>query len=373
MKNTQKGFALIPLVIVLALFVIGGGVYVYVQKKQVNPLVAENMALLQATSTAQNSSSKSFDFVSVPGMSKYTDADFGFSFWYPSGWKMDEAPNTNFTIAYIGGVVKKRWELYSTIDGDHSMKIEEYYSPSASITLNAESGCPGGHCSTTYRYYFDTNAHTWMQEYPLGEGSERGDSYTVVPGTTKPADVSHNTMGGLHIFSGGFRGETMVVPLSAHNFVAVTDNPWIVGVFKPYLVKTVTALDSSVATPLNVTQQQIIIQTEKDAYQQEADRMKALRTFSITSVASSGLPSGQIYSGEKFIVSGPQIRGCEMVRPQSCNVDVWVGDKLGTFVSDPSQLTFIAPQLPPGTYNLYIMYPTTGAESQIVQVKVLSR
>ncbi len=25
---------------------------------------------------------------SVPGMSKYTDADFGFSFWYPSGWSI---------------------------------------------------------------------------------------------------------------------------------------------------------------------------------------------------------------------------------------------------------------------------------------------
>ncbi|MBI4093357.1 hypothetical protein HY417_00180 [Candidatus Kaiserbacteria bacterium] len=207
--------------------------------------------------------------ISVPAMSRYIDADFGFSFWYPSGWKLEELPNTNFATAYQGGTVKRRWQLWSMIDNDHSMKIEEYYSPSASITLNAESACPGGICSETLRFYFDASLHTWMEEYPLGVTTEReGDGiYKITPGTKIPADVSNNTMGGLHIFTGGFRGASMVIPLSAHNFVVVSDMPWNVGpTFKSYLVNTIGALDPEVATPVSNAEQIKTIQAEQSFY-----------------------------------------------------------------------------------------------------------
>jgi len=46
------------------------------------------------TVTGSNQSS-----VSVPGMSEYTDASFGFSFWYPSGWQIT-------TSAEAGSLVK---------------------------------------------------------------------------------------------------------------------------------------------------------------------------------------------------------------------------------------------------------------------------
>lgn len=38
----------------------------------------------------------------VPGMSKYTDSDFGFSFWYPSGWKIvrEDVPLTGTDRAW---------------------------------------------------------------------------------------------------------------------------------------------------------------------------------------------------------------------------------------------------------------------------------
>jgi len=41
MKNAQNGFAIIPLVIVLALLVIGGGVYMYINKKVETPVTAD--------------------------------------------------------------------------------------------------------------------------------------------------------------------------------------------------------------------------------------------------------------------------------------------------------------------------------------------
>jgi hypothetical protein len=63
MKNSQKGFiALLPLALI-ALLLIGGGMYLYTQQKQVDPPVTENVALptasstqttTQASSTAQN-------------------------------------------------------------------------------------------------------------------------------------------------------------------------------------------------------------------------------------------------------------------------------------------------------------------------------
>lgn len=202
----------------------------------------------------------------VAGMSKYTDIDFGFSFWYPSAWKLEEQPNTNFSTAYPGGTVKKRLVLRSTIDADHSITIEEYSSPTASIRLNADSGCPGGICDPTLNYFFDASAHTWMMAYPNGFASERGDM-TISPGTTKPADVRRNTMGGLHIFNGGFRNSVSVVPLSAHNFVIVSDEPWNVGTtFKTFLINTIVALDPDVATPISDAEQRAVIQSEANAY-----------------------------------------------------------------------------------------------------------
>lgn len=68
MKNTQKGFIL-PLFIIIAILVVGGGTYVYVNKKVAVNFVEQN----NASSTDQYSSWKT-----------YKDDKYGFEFKYPN-------------------------------------------------------------------------------------------------------------------------------------------------------------------------------------------------------------------------------------------------------------------------------------------------
>ena len=208
--------------------------------------------------------------VSVPGMSKYTDADFGFSFWYPSEWKVTTV-TTNDPYLYPGGMIKK-WVLVGPLNNDRGQytegfSIAEYNSPEMTIT-DTISACPMGVCRDTTRYYFDASAHTWMMQYPNGTHSERDGSYVLQPGTTRPADVSNNTMGGLHIFIAGTKADARIIPLSAHNFLVVSPNGY--GVYGQGQInafaKTILATDPTVATPGSAAEQTATIQAEKSAY-----------------------------------------------------------------------------------------------------------
>jgi len=84
----------------------------------------------------------------------------------------------------------------------------------------------------------------------------------------KPADVSFNTMGGLHIFSTLQKENASIIPLSAQHFLIVGEysgqNP--TNDIELPLVKTIVATDSSVATPVSVAEQIQTIQAAKDAY-----------------------------------------------------------------------------------------------------------
>ncbi|MDO8604011.1 MAG: hypothetical protein Q7K40_01195, partial [bacterium] len=136
----------------------------------------------QATSSPQTSDA----IVFVPGMSQYTDAGFGFSFWYPSEWVVKQIPTGNTFTSYPGGTVSKALSVSpanSSIEG--SIMIKEFSSPTKSIT-DPVLGCPMGNCTDTVRYYFDTLAHTWMLERPDGIHSLDG-TRTTVP--VAPANV----------------------------------------------------------------------------------------------------------------------------------------------------------------------------------------
>ena len=77
------------------------------------------------------------------------------------------------------------------------------------------------------------------------------------------ADVSNNTMGGVHMFAGTSRYYSTIMPLSAHNFVvAISPN----GTRIDPLIKTIIATDPSVATPVSKTEQIATIQAEVSAY-----------------------------------------------------------------------------------------------------------
>ena len=133
------------------------------------------------------------------------------------------------------------------------MTIYEFVSSGKSITDN--SGCgPVDGCGQSKTYYFDTTSHTWMQE-----------QYTFEDSTTTPivANVSTNTMGGLHILYGNARfGDDVIIPLSAEHFLAVYDTN--TGTIREQLLAdTITATDPSVATPVSTDEQIQTIRKER--------------------------------------------------------------------------------------------------------------
>lgn len=197
--------------------------------------------------------------ITVSGMSKYTDSDFGFSFWYPTAWQVTSAPVQN-PSSYPGGTISKQLTVGLSGSPDQEITIDEYVSPNKTITDNSQCG-PASNCPTAVRYYFDTvTNHTWTVEktYAYGESN--------LPTTTGLPDFTINTMGGLHVFPGNARfGDDVILPLSAEHFLII--GPTRAGTLKEqFLANTVLALDPSVATPVSTAQQIQTIQAEKNAY-----------------------------------------------------------------------------------------------------------
>jgi len=264
MKNVQKGFIVPVLLGIIALLVIGGGLYVYENKKTETP-VAHIDTGTQTTNQAEQTNTSSTK-IDVAGMKQYTDSSFGFSFWYPSTWTVQSTATKN---SYVGGTIQKTLRIAPplvTIDpnglnGD-AITINEFSSPTHEITIERDFCSPmSGSSVPAHRYYFDTNAHTWMVEVPAYTAqSEKDGSVYSVPASTEAADVSTNTMGGLHLLGAGCSG--YVIPLSAKNFVVFSFYSRNVGPYYANVAKTITATDPSVATPVSTDEQMKTIITE---------------------------------------------------------------------------------------------------------------
>lgn len=197
--------------------------------------------------------------VSVANMSQYTDADFGFSFWYPSNWTVTQG-SVQYTNYFLGGTISKQLNV---IGPTQKIAISEYSSPNMSIADESGGGpnraCPAASCDTV-RYFFDPSVHAWIYDYPNEVGQQHQTGIDTL------ADVSNNTMGGLHIFAGSARfGADSIVPLSADNFLVVTEVD-AGGTDQAALVKTIVTTDPSVATPVSAAEQVAAIQAEKAAY-----------------------------------------------------------------------------------------------------------
>lgn len=223
-------------------------------------LIAGTYAYMHAkTSSAENGNTPvatSSQTLSVEGMSKYTDADFGFSFWYPNTWKVSKMNISNKNL-YQGGEVR---DALSISDGTSTVTIEKVSSASSTILDRTGVGaCPV--CSPM-RYYFDASKHAWMLEFPEGSSMNEKPS-------TQPADITENTMGGLHMLPGSrrFHGN-VIIPLSAHNFLVVTvDGGMATGFMNPQaLAKTIVAADPAVAVPASEEEQKRFVQEEEEAY-----------------------------------------------------------------------------------------------------------
>lgn len=206
----------------------------------------------------------------VPGMTKYIDTDFGFSFWHPIGSKVDASLVENVNAEMEFG---KNTKVLKQIKTD-AITILEVYSPDMSIY--GDNGVGPGPLSSYLNYFFDKNKHQWMV---ATDKSPRGD-----PPATTTADISKNTMGGLHIFYGYERfGIKKIIPLSAHNFLVIYANcseasEHECGFGKGSVwdkfertIKTIVALDPSVATPRNYLDQREIVRVEARTYHVEND------------------------------------------------------------------------------------------------------
>jgi len=196
----------------------------------------------------------------VPGMSTYTDADFGFSFWYPSsahitkrqadpslGSAREDSTIMNGKGTSIQGVVE-------ALD----FTAYEVYSPSMSILSSVDAGPLG---SQNDRYYYDAKEAEWMS---FSDGGPRGDV-----GGVSLVDISNETMGGLPTFGGYTRfAEKVIVALSTTRFLAIyskcndaTDYLCTTNPQRPYSglskflnsVKTIEAVDPKSAVSADET------------------------------------------------------------------------------------------------------------------------
>jgi PKD repeat protein len=200
----------------------------------------------------------------VAGMTKYTDSDFGFSFWYPSGWVLIQSAvksNTSDGWYQGGGVVKTLIVSKPGVSSPVGVSIDEFVSSDGSITElgHTDSASPVGE---DMKYFFDTSAGQWMFEDISGASSGLEPA-----GTIKPADITHNTVGGLHVFSGAARfGADTIVPLSASHFLVISTNAAGGDIDQRQLANTIVATNSAVAIPVSTAQQTATIQAEQQAY-----------------------------------------------------------------------------------------------------------
>lgn len=265
MKNSQKGSTLVAvLVAIIILLIVAGGYYIY--KDQISKSNGAVNFQSQPIETAQQavnkplqSSSQSPTNISVLSANKavsgtmqsFTDQEVGFSFWYPKNWQISRATPSRYSDSNItqGTVlaslfVGPRDDIGST---NPQIVIQEVHSSSASITDTFGTG-------TNQTYFFSFPTHTWMT---ISQG------YNTLA-VTSAANVSNNTMGGLHILGGvGDYNNAAIIPLSAYDFLVINK----IGSYDSMLLaRTVMALNPAVATPLDSDEQTKIIQDESLAY-----------------------------------------------------------------------------------------------------------
>ena len=141
-------------------------------------------------------------------MSRYVDAKYRFSFWYPSALRITVAA-ANDDASFPGGVVVETLQVRPA--GGISLYVVN--SPQSTITDE-----PNGHAAPIpqTKYFYDAASQRWMVAYP--EGTDGGGS-----GAPAPADVSKTTIGGQPMLPSGARFDTTIIPLSTTQFVVVQD------------------------------------------------------------------------------------------------------------------------------------------------------
>jgi PKD repeat protein len=194
--------------------------------------------------SSQQSNSNPSQPTSVPGMSEYTDSNFGFSFWYPSSWSVNQLP-TQQSAPF--GTTLKRLEISGGTQ-QNNIEIDEVQFSGTSLTV------PNAGCTASYSF----NGR-WMETDSGCDGA-----------TDTPAPFNGSyTMGGLPTFldQNGISTQSWIVPLSGsglQNDLFVTP----IGSFATLspTVNTIVAANPSAATAQSSAQQTSAIEAEQSAY-----------------------------------------------------------------------------------------------------------
>jgi hypothetical protein len=246
----KKAYPYIIVVLVIALAIVSY-IRFYPTKPAAN--ITGNMTTPETTQTAAVAPVK--PTVAVAGMQKYTDTTLGYSFWYPTTWQVTVPTNPPFGAQLTGGTVVETLALEPIGQAYPSIMIKGFHSSTTSITDTGGAGPIG-----PITFFFDSSTHTWMTSSSIADG---------VTAITKPANISNNSMGGLHLFGGTSRFDTNIIPLSAKNFVGINDG----GASNATVVAaTVVASDPAVATPVSASQQVQTIQTEQQTLASESSQ-----------------------------------------------------------------------------------------------------
>ncbi len=194
MSKTSK--ILIAIIIVVVIVV---GAWLYVSSKN----QSSNLTPPPQNVTTNTSPADTY------GMSQYTDATYGFSFWYPSALQVSSTI-TNDTNSFPGGVA-----VETLLVGDMgSTSVVVVNSPTSMITDE-----PNGHASpiAQTKYSYDSTSNQWMISFPEGTPTGQGSA------TPTPVQTSKTTMGGLLMLPAGKRFDTTIIPLSTTRFLVVSD------------------------------------------------------------------------------------------------------------------------------------------------------
>jgi hypothetical protein len=209
--------------------------------------VAEPVDSVPVATTTNPVTTTPTQAIAVAGMKEYTDPSFGFSFWYPSNWQVSSGiPSFDDGNNVADATVVKKLTVGVPNQTENFITIKEAHSTTRTFTDTGGAGPIG-----PITYFFDTNSHLWMTRSDITGAN-----------VTTAADISNNSMGGLHLFGGTSRFDTTIIPLSADNFLMISDNGGEASATA--LAKTVLATDPSVATPVSAADQIKAIQTEKN-------------------------------------------------------------------------------------------------------------
>jgi hypothetical protein len=170
-------------------------------------------------------------------MSRYVDAKYRFSFWYPSALRITVAA-ANDDASFPGGVVVETLQVRPA--GGISLYVVN--SPQSTITDE-----PNGHAAPIpqTKYFYDAALQRWMVTYP--EGTDGGGSAAPAP-----ADVSKTTIGGQPMLPSGARFDTAIIALSTTQFVVVQDGGG--SAFTNELARTIAAAGARIeAAALSAT------------------------------------------------------------------------------------------------------------------------